>query len=133
MVVHFEIIGTAPKPAARLKGWGSSDDEATIKARIELGELKAYVEAIEGVFKEYFASLPPDAGRDVLLDGTIRRDAKVDLPITTTVEGLLDEKVLTPLYQRLFALPVPPVKEGPVGFRAVFALWGGSARRPFGV
>ena len=127
------LFGTAPKPAARLKGWGSSHDEATIKARIELGELKAYIEAIEGVFKEYFASLPPEAGRDVLIDGTIRRDGKADLPITTTVEGLLDDAVLTPLYNRLFALPTPPVKEGPVGFRAVFALWGGSASRPFGV
>src|SRR5262245_54974286 len=92
------LFGTAPKPAARLKGWGFAD-EATVKARIDIGELKAYIEAIEGVFKEYFAFLPPDARRDVLLNGTIRPEGKVDLPITTTVEGLLDDAVLTPLYQ----------------------------------
>jgi hypothetical protein len=127
------LFGSVPKPAAHLKAWGFVTDEATVRARVEVEELNAYIEAIASVFRDYFASLPPDAGRDVFLECSIRPEGKVHLPISTTVDGFLDQDVLGPLFQRLFALPVPRVKEGPVEFQAVFALWGGSARRPFGV
>ena len=127
------LFGTAPKPAAGLKAWRLATEEAAAKLRVELGELNAYVKAIEGVFRDYLAPLPPGAGRDVLLQCTIRPEGKVDLPITVPADGFLDQEVLGPLYQRLFALPVPRVKEGSVEFQAVFALWGGSPRRPFGV
>lgn len=127
------LLGIAPRPPARLKAWVLATDAAAAKGRVELGELDAYVRAIDRVFGECFASLPPGTPRDVLVQGTIAPEGRVDLPITVPANGFLDQDVLGPLYERLFALPVPRVEGGTVEFQAVFALWGGSPRHPFGV
>jgi hypothetical protein len=128
------LLGLGPAPGARLKARRVTTEEASSGGRVDAAGLDAYLRAIEGVFRDYFDSIAPGPGQDVLLRGTLKPGEKVaELPIILPVEGFLDPDLLGPLYGQLFALPVPEVRDGPVEFFMVFALWGGSAGRPFGV
>jgi len=128
------LLGIGPVPGARLKACWVVTEKATTKRRVQAGELDTYFKAVEGVFNDYFDSIASGSGQDVLLRGTLKPGEKVaELPIILPVEADFDPEVLSPLYDRLFAVPVPEVSEGPVEFCMVFALWGGSAGRPFEV
>src|SRR5262249_34473580 len=127
------LLGLGPSPGVRLKARHVTTEEAASGGHVDAARLDDYLRAIEGVFRDYFASIPPGSGQDLLLRGTLEPGEKVaELSIILPVEGDLDPDLLGPLYGQLFALPVPEVSDGPIEFCMVFALWGGSAGRPFG-
>jgi hypothetical protein len=127
------LLGIQPCPPAALKGAWFLADENDVRCRADMEEVRAYMRAIEAVFRDHFSSLPPGPGQDLLLRCTISPGGKAEMPVVTPADALLDLDVLEGLYRRLFALPVPPVREGTVAFPMVFALWGGSGGQPFGV
>jgi hypothetical protein len=118
-------------PAVRLKAARVTTDHIAVRARVDAGELDAYLKAVEDAVRELFTPLPARAGEDLLLRCSLSPGERAAYNTIVPLAGeLLDAELLTRLFSRLAELPIPQVRSGPVEFYLVLELWGGSRARP---
>jgi hypothetical protein len=82
-----------------------------------------YVVAIQKLLHQQFTGTQTQPGKDIALEGTLHPDGKADFKLAS--RPLVDQQQMESFYNNLVG-PRPTVHEGPVEFRAVFLLWGGS-------
>lgn len=91
---------------------------------ISTTDFSNYVVAIQKLLHQQFTAAERQAGKDIALEGTLQPDGKADFKLAS--RPLVDEQQMEIFYNSLLRVPRPTVHEGPVEFRAVFLLWGGS-------
>lgn len=95
-----------------------------IEKHVSTTEFSNYVVAIQKLLHAQFATAPPQPGKDIAVQGTLQTDGKADFKLQSRPR--LDDEQMQNIYDDLQKLPRPTVREGPVEFRVVFQLWGGS-------
>ncbi len=83
-----------------------------------------YVVAIQKLLHQQFTGAQRQPGKDVALEGTLRPDGKADFRLASRPQ--VEPQQMESFYNGLLLISRPAVREGPVEFRAVFQLWGGS-------
>jgi hypothetical protein len=108
-----------------------SDESKTGGGRAE-PELNSYLQALAEVLEDCVASGPPGASQDLMISGKLTPGSRLaELHILVEAQDGPEKDVLRPLLDRINAIPAPEARHGPIAFRLVFALWGGSNDRPF--
>jgi len=91
---------------------------------ISTTDFSNYVVAIQKLLHQQFTVAQRQPGKDIALQGTFQPDGKADFKLAS--RPLVEEEEMQSFYNGLLQVPRPAVREGPVEFRAVFQLWGGS-------
>lgn len=95
-----------------------------MEKHVSTTEFSNYVVAIQKLLHGQFATAQRQPGKDIAVQGTLQADGKAEFELASRPQ--LDDEQLQSFYDDLQKLPRPAVHEGPVEFRAVFQLWGGS-------
>jgi hypothetical protein len=95
-----------------------------MEKHVSTTEFSNYVVAIQKLLHRQFTTAQRQPGKDIAVQGTLQADGKADFKLASRPQ--LDNGQMQTLYDGLQKLPRPAVHEGPVEFRAVFQLWGGS-------
>lgn len=114
-----------PSRTTRLRETVLLANDAELERRLEGVEpLADYLRGVEERVEDHFSAAPVCPGNDLLIGVELRPTQPAELSIATrpgvpaeVLEGLLD---------RLSSVASPSVREGPVAFQLLFALWGGS-------
>jgi hypothetical protein len=95
-----------------------------MEKHVSTTEFSNYVVAIQKLLHGQFATAPSQPGKDLAVQWTLQTDGKANFKLQSRPQ--LDDKQMQSFYDDLQKLPRPAVREGPVEFRVVFQLWGGS-------
>ncbi len=90
---------------------------------ISISDFSNYVVAIQKLLHQQFTGAQ-QPGKDIALQGTLQPDGKADFKLASRPQ--VEQQQMESFYNALLQVPRPAVREGPVEFRAVFQLWGGS-------
>jgi hypothetical protein len=123
--------GANPPAAPPIALWQTFvlTDQAVLPRRLSREALDGYIRAIDGAIQAQVAPIPPKQGSDLIVKGVLMPEKKPDLNIyMLPATATFDEKTLAGIFQTLFAIPAPAVKEGNVEFSVFFQLWGGSGQ-----
>jgi len=90
---------------------------------ISTTDFSNYVAAIQKLLHQQFTGAQ-QPGKDIALQGTLQPDGKADFKLASRPQ--VEQQQMESFYNALLLVPRPAVREGPVEFRAVFQLWGGS-------
>jgi hypothetical protein len=91
---------------------------------ISTTDFSNYVAAIQKLLHQQFTVAKGQLGKDIALQGTLQPDGKADFKLASRPQ--VEQQQMESFYDALLLVPRPAVREGPVEFRAVFQLWGGS-------
>jgi hypothetical protein len=91
---------------------------------VSVTEFSNYIVAIQKLLNQQFTEAQRQPGKDIAVEGTLQPDGKADFRLASRPE--VDQQQLQSFYDGLLRLPRPAIHDGPVEFRAVFQLWGGS-------
>jgi hypothetical protein len=91
---------------------------------ISTTDFSNYVVTIQKLLHQQFTVAQRQPGKDIALQGTLQTDGKADFKLAS--RPLVDQEQMQSFYDGLLLVPRPAVREGPVEFKAVFQLWGGS-------
>lgn len=116
-------LGPGSPPAGELyMRWTCSMMDMT--TRVAPGALDRYADAVESTLHQTIASLPAGSGQDLWMSVTLSPGDRLEVQLKSRPG--LDQGTMQRIYDALLAVQRPPVLHGPVGFRGVMALWGGS-------
>jgi len=110
--------------AVKLSGVVLHKSMLDLEKYVSTTDFSNYVVAIQKLLHQRFSGTQTQPGKDIALEGTLQPDGKADFKLAS--RPLVDEQQMESFYNSLLGLPRPAVHEGPVEFRAVFLLWGGS-------
>jgi hypothetical protein len=91
---------------------------------VSITEFSNYIVSIQKLLNHQFTEAQRQPGKDIAVDGTLQPDGKTDLRLASRPE--VDQRQMQSFYDALLHVPRPAVHDGPVEFRVVFQLWGGS-------
>jgi len=95
-----------------------------MEEHISSSEFSDYVIAMQKLLHQQFTATERGPGWDIAVLGTFQPDGKPKLEVQS--RPYADQKQLQTFYDKLTSVPGPAVSKGPVDFRVVFAVWGGS-------
>jgi hypothetical protein len=110
--------------AVKLSGVVLHKSLLDLEKYVSTTDFSNYVVAIQKLLHQRFSGTQTQPGKDIALEGTLQPDGKADFKLAS--RPLVDEQQMESFYNSLLGLSRPTVHEGPVEFRAVFLLWGGS-------
>jgi len=83
-----------------------------------------YVMAMQKLLNRQFTPAERQAGWDLAVVGTLQPEGKAKVDLQS--RPFVDQKELQIFYDNLLNLPSPAANAGPLEFRVVFSVWGGS-------
>lgn len=95
-----------------------------VAKRVSVEQLSDYVAAIQKLLKQQYSTAEQQPGKDLAVEGELRPDGKAEFRLASRPQ--IDQEQMQRFYDVLLGLPRPAVKDGPIEFRMVFLLWGGS-------
>jgi len=95
-----------------------------VEKYVSTTDFSNYVVAIQKLMHQQFTVAQRQPGKDIALQGTLQPDGKADFKLASRPQ--VEQQQMESFYDGLLLVPRPAVREGPVEFRAVFQLWGGS-------
>jgi len=95
-----------------------------MEKHVSTTEFSNYVVAIQKLLHRQFTTAQPQPGKDLAVQGTLQDDGKAEFQLQSRPQ--VDDEQMQNFYDELQKMPRPAVHEGPVEFRVVFQLWGGS-------
>jgi hypothetical protein len=118
----------APEPTAIVL-WRTFilTEPSLVAQRIGKDALDRYLRSVDVGIRDLLAGMPRQGGADLTIKGALLPPGKLDCSLyMLPPAAMFNTETLRVIFQRLFALPVPPVQEGNVEFSIFFSLWGGS-------
>ncbi|ANM30777.1 hypothetical protein ABI59_16125 [Acidobacteria bacterium Mor1] len=112
---------------SRFSGIQFITPESEVPHRLDRAALDAFTAKVAAAVENWTAHTASEGGADLALEYELRLDGRVD--VTARYRPTPDEKNLERLKQQLVRLPPPKVTLGPVRFRLLFALWGGTGAK----
>ncbi len=123
-----QVAGGLPNVGfSRFSGIQFVTPESEVPHRLDRAALDAFIGRVAAAVEDWTAHTASEGGADLALEYELRLDGRVD--VTARYRPTPDETNLERLKQQLVRLPPPKVKLGPVRFRLLFALWGGTGAK----